>query len=106
MFETNPAAGSYPELNAAADRAFQILRHGAEVLTVRIPKHDRPPSLMVALHVWSLAHGVASLFCRPDRARRTLPMPPEDLLEAGVLLYLRGLGLAGGPSATDPSSGA
>jgi len=46
----------------------------------------------VALHVWSLAHGIASLFGRGDPGRRRLPMPPEELLEAGVLVYLRGLG--------------
>jgi hypothetical protein len=40
-----------------------------------------------------MAHGVASLFGRGDAARRTLPMSPEELLEAGVLVYLRGLGL-------------
>jgi len=37
-------------------------------------------------------HGVASLFGRGDAARRKLPMSPEDLLEAEVLIYLRGLG--------------
>ena len=46
---------------------------------------------MVALHIWSLAHGVASLFARGDGARRPLPMSAEDLLEAGVLVYLDGL---------------
>jgi hypothetical protein len=33
------------------------------------------------------------LFGRGDAASRRLPMSPEELLEAGVLLYLRGLGL-------------
>ena len=49
---------------------------------------------MVALHVWSLAHGVAALFVSgsPDLLRK-LPMSPEDLLEAGLLLYLQSLGL-------------
>ncbi|MDB5503260.1 MAG: transcriptional regulator, TetR family, partial [Tardiphaga sp.] len=56
------------------------------------PGVARPPALMMALHIWSLAHGVASLFGRGDAARRKLPMSPEDLLEAGVLIYLRGLG--------------
>ena len=50
--------------------------------------------MMMALHIWSLAHGVASLFGRGDAARRKLPMSPEDLLEAGVLIYLRGLGFS------------
>ena len=57
---------------------------------------QRPPSLMVALHVWALSHGIASLFVRADPSRRKLPMSPEDLLEAGVLIYLQSLGLAGG----------
>ena len=45
---------------------------------------------MMALHIWSMSHGIASLFGRGDAARRALPMSPEELLEAGVLLYLRG----------------
>jgi len=48
---------------------------------------------MVALHIWSMTHGIASLFARGDAARRSLPMPPEELLEAAVLIYFRGLGL-------------
>ena len=38
-----------------------------------------------------MAHGVASLFSRGDAARRKLPMSPDELLEAEVLIYLRGL---------------
>ena len=49
---------------------------------------------MMALHIWALSHGIASLFGRGDAGRRTLPMSPEELLEAGVLIYLRGLGSA------------
>jgi hypothetical protein len=51
---------------------------------------------MVAAHVWAFAHGVASLFGGAGPGKRKLPMPADELLEAGVLLYLRGLGLAGG----------
>jgi hypothetical protein len=47
------------------------------------------------LHIWALSHGIASLFGRGDTASRKLPMRSEELLEAGVLLYLRGLGLPG-----------
>jgi hypothetical protein len=54
----------------------------------------RPPAMMMALHIWSMSHGVASLFGRGDAARRKLPMSPEDLLEAQVLIYLRGLGFS------------
>ena len=101
MFETGIDRNAYPALDAAAERAFGVLRLAAEQLTAQLPKPNRPPSLMVALHVWALSHGIAALFCRPDRTRKALPMLPEELLEAGVLLYLQGLGLAGGPLRDD-----
>ena len=55
---------------------------------------------MMSLHVWALSHGVASLFGRGDEARRKVPMSPEDLLEAAILVYLGGLGFdaAAGPT--------
>jgi AcrR family transcriptional regulator len=97
MFE----AGIPPQANSllaqAGDRAFGILRSAAEALCADLPRGSRPPALMMALHVWALSHGIASLFGRGDAGRRKLPMSPEELLEAGVLLYLQGLGLAGGP---------
>jgi AcrR family transcriptional regulator len=99
MFETRIAFDSHPGLLAAGDRAFSILREGADQLTASLPAGRRPPSLMVALHVWALSHGIASLFVRADPSRRKLPMSPEDLLEAGVLIYLQSLGLAGGEAA-------
>jgi AcrR family transcriptional regulator len=99
MFESRLANDAYPGLQAAGDRAFAALREAAEALTSRMPAGRRPPSLMMALHVWSLSHGVASLFARPDASRRKLPMTAEDLLEAGVLLYLQGLGLTRAPGA-------
>jgi hypothetical protein len=62
-----------------------------------MPAKNRPPVMMMALHIWAMAHGIASLFGRGDAARRTLPMSAEDLLEAAVLIYMRGLGLPDGP---------
>lgn len=95
MFEAGVAADSDPDLRAAGDRAFAVLRNASEKLVALAPAKQRPPALMVALHIWSMTHGIASLFGRGDSARRTLPMPPEDLLEAAVLVYLRGLGISG-----------
>ncbi|MBS7705312.1 TetR/AcrR family transcriptional regulator [Chelatococcus asaccharovorans] len=92
MFESGLPADASAELQQAAERAFGVLRQGAEVLVAAMPSPGRPPALMVALHIWSMAHGVASLFGRADAARRKLPMAPEDLLEAGFLIYLKGLG--------------
>ena len=97
MFEARIAFDGHPGLLAAGARAFAVLREGADRLAADLPPGRRPPALMVALHVWALSHGIATLFVRADPSRRKLPMSPEDLLEAGVLVYLQGLGLAGGP---------
>jgi AcrR family transcriptional regulator len=93
MFEAGLPLHAYPELVEAGERAFAVLRRAAEMLAARLPAGERPPALMVGLHVWALSHGIASLFARGDAARRQLPMSAEDLLEAGVLVYLRGLGI-------------
>src|SRR4051812_49059498 len=93
MFESGVAADSTPGLLAAGERAFGVIRAAAERLAALAPPGvPRPPALMMALHIWSMAHGIASLFARGDAARRKLPMTPEELLEAEVLIYLRGLG--------------
>jgi AcrR family transcriptional regulator len=94
MFEAGVAVGADPHLREAADRAFSVLRGAAEALVATMPGF-RPPALMVALHIWSSAHGIASLFGRADASRRPLPMTPEELLEAQTLVYLRGLGVPG-----------
>lgn len=95
MFEAQLPPDASPELAQAADRAQGILRQACEALCALMPADKRPPASMMSFHVWALAHGIASLFARGDAARRKLPMAPEDLLEAGILLYLRGLGLEG-----------
>ncbi len=93
MFEAGIPPGTDPALLQAGDRVFAILRQAAEAIATKLPEQGRPPALMIALHIWSLAHGIASLFGRGDAARRKLPMAPDDLLEAGVLVYLQGLGI-------------
>ncbi len=93
MFEAGIPHANNPDLRAAGERAF-----GDPARSVRSDhrrccrREDRPPAMMMALHIWALSHGIASLFGRGDKARRTLPMPPEELLEAAMLIYLRGLG--------------
>ena len=93
MFESGLPVDANPTLMAASERAFAIIRAAAERLAALVPAGmPRPPAMMMALHIWSMSHGVASLFARGDAARRKLPMSAEDLLEAEVLIYLRGLG--------------
>ena len=94
MFEAGVPLAPNPELREAGDRAFAVLRAAAEKLCTQMPPRGRPPALMVALHIWAVAHGIASLFGRGDAARRSLPMSPEELLEAETLIYLKGLGIS------------
>jgi len=85
MFESGLAVDVSASLQAAAERAFAVIRAAAERLAALAPPGTpRPPALMMALHIWSMSHGIASLFARGDSA--------EELLEAEVLIYLRGLG--------------
>lgn len=97
MFGTGANAADDPHLRAAADRAFAVLRRAAEAISATYPAPERPPALMVALHLWAEAHGIASLFLAQEGARRPLPMSPEELLEAALLVYLRGLGPPAAP---------
>jgi AcrR family transcriptional regulator len=93
MFEGGVPVGANPSLREASDRAFAVLRAAAEKFCAAMPAAGRPPALMVALHIWAMAHGVASLFGRGDGAQRAMPMSPAELLEADMLVYLRGLGV-------------
>ena len=93
MFETGLSLESSPQLRTAGERTFAVLRAATEQLVAAMPAHNRPPVLMMALHVWAIAHGIASLFGRGDGAQRAAPIAPEELLEAAMLIYLRGLGV-------------
>ncbi len=101
MFETGMPKVENAGLQESADRAFDVLSKATGKLIEKLPEAGRPPCRMVALHIWAMSHGIASLFGRGN-AKAGSPVSPEELLEAGVLIYLRGLGLAGGagPPAT------
>jgi AcrR family transcriptional regulator len=100
MFESGLPPDLNPELRAASERAFGILRTAADGVVTLLPAGKRPPALMMSLHVWSMAHGIASLFGRGDAGRRSLPMTAEELLESAMLIYLQGLGFSQKSQAT------
>jgi AcrR family transcriptional regulator len=91
MFEAGIPLDGNSALRDAGERVFAVLRSATEKLIAGLPARSRPPALMMSLHIWALSHGIASLFGRGDAARRTLPMTPEDLLEAAILIYREGL---------------
>lgn len=92
MFESGVAPGQTPELQAAAARAETAMLRATEALLRTLPEGRRPPAAMVAAHVWSMSHGVVELHSRAAPGARA-PYSPEDLLESGIGIYLRGLGL-------------
>lgn len=93
MFESGLNVATYPELRTAADEAFETLKVAVAALVATAPEGQRPPVLMVSLHIWAVSHGIASLFGRGDGAALKQPISAEELLESHMLVYLRGLGL-------------
>lgn len=91
MFESGLSTVANPDLARASDRAFSVLAGGAARLAERLPDR-RPPAGMVANHVWAFSHGIVELFARGKPGGRS-PYSAEELLESGVSIYLRGLGL-------------
>jgi len=92
MFESGVAVNRNPDLAAAAMRARAVLENAARDLSQHIPPEKRPPASMFSAHIWAMSHGVVELFARNSPGTAS-PFPPEDLLESGIGIYLRGLGL-------------
>jgi len=92
MFESGISVNRTPELAAAVTRANAVLEKAAGDLSQHIPQDKRPPASMFSAHIWAMSHGVVELFARNSPGRAS-PFPPEDLLESGIGIYLRGLGL-------------
>lgn len=92
MFESGVSAQSNPDLALAATRSSAVLEAAATALSEHIPAEKRPPASMVSAHIWAMSHGVVELYARGTPGANS-PFPPEDLLETGIGVYLRGLGL-------------
>jgi AcrR family transcriptional regulator len=92
MFESGVSINANPDLALAARRASDVLERAANELSKHIPVEKRPPASMFSAHIWAMSHGVVELFARGAPGRKS-PFPPEDLLESGIGIYLRGLGL-------------
>ena len=92
MFESGISINRTPELAILANRALGVLERAAVELSQHIPPDKRPPAQMVSAHIWAMCHGVVELFARGSPGTKS-PFPPEELLETGIGVYLRGLGL-------------
>jgi AcrR family transcriptional regulator len=92
MFESGISVNRTPELADVAQRASDVLEKSARDLSKHIPEEKRPPPAMFSAHVWAMSHGVVELFARNSPGRAS-PFPADELLESGIGIYLRGLGL-------------
>lgn len=92
MFESGLSFNAHPDLALVAAKARGVLEKAAEKLSEQMPPDRRPPATMFSAHVWAMSHGVVELYMRGAPGAKS-PFPPEDLLEAGIGIYLRGLGL-------------
>lgn len=92
MFEAGLSIHAHPGLGPVSARARSVLESAAARLSDHLPPGKRPPASMFSAHVWALSHGIVELYARGAPGAQS-PFSPEDLLETGIGIYLRGLGL-------------
>lgn len=92
MFEAGLSIHAHPALGPVSARARSVLETAATRLSEHLPAGKRPPASMFSAHVWALSHGIVELYARGAPGAQS-PFSPEDLLETGIGIYLRGLGL-------------
>lgn len=92
MFESGVSINRSPDLALVANRALGVIEKAAAELMAELPENRRPPARMVSAHILAFSHGVVELYARGAPGTKS-PFPPEDLLESGIGIYLRGLGL-------------
>ena len=92
MFESGLSFNAHSDLALMAQKARGVLEKAAESLSQHMPVGRRPPASMFSAHIWAMSHGVVELFMRGNPGAKSA-FSPEDLLESGIGIYLRGLGL-------------
>ena len=90
MFESGISPNHSSDLAKVAERADRAMERATAALMAHVPLKHRPPVAMVSAHIWAMSHGVVELYAREGNRA---PYSPEDLLESGIGVYLRGLGL-------------
>ena len=106
MFLSGVAPAVLPELRETADRAFAVLVGAASRLGGQQPDGSPAEARQIALHMWALAHGIATLAASGAGAGKGL-LSPDDakkLLEAGCAIYLAGLRIGAGRKSANPAA--
>lgn len=92
MFESSLDIAAHGELATAAAQARAVMDRVAADLVAPLAADKRPPASLIAQHMWALCHGVVELVARGSTGLAS-PYPPEAVLETGLGIYLRGLGI-------------
>ena len=94
MFEAELAPDGdpafHPAFHAAADRAYRTLSAVTDRLESAGGTEQPVPPEAVFFHIWSLAHGAATL----GKGSAAPALSRHRMLDLGVELYLKGLGVA------------
>ena len=91
MFQSGLKPTQPAPLREAADKTFAVLVAAASRLGARQPDGSPADPRRTALHVWALAHGIATL-CKAGGVEGLLSAEQaQRLLQAGAATYLAGL---------------
>ena len=93
MFESSIDINRLPGLADAAGRARALMHGACDALCPLIAAERCPEASLLTAHIWAMSHGVVELFLR-NSAGLSDHAAPEEMLEAGLTTYLRGLGLS------------
>lgn len=91
MFEAGIAIERGSDLETAAGRAYEALSKVAEEIADGDVNGADVPAKQIFFHIWSLAHGAATLSAGAVPGGGISRAEAEDLLDDGVNVYLRGL---------------
>ena len=92
MFESGISVNASPALAHAARRAKSVVERTARTLVSGLDTSTIPPPAMIGDHIWAISHGVVELYARGPAGLRS-QFSAEELLETGIGVYLRGLGV-------------
>jgi len=92
MFESDVSANRTTELSHTSQRAHNIMERASQDLRHYMHLDLRPVASMFSVHIQAMSHSVVGLFAY-DSACAQSSFESKDLLETGIGLYPRGLGV-------------
>jgi AcrR family transcriptional regulator len=92
MFKSDISANRTTQLYHASQRAHNIMDRASQELRHYMHLDLRPVASIFSVHIQAMSHSVVGLFAC-DSACAQSPFEPKALIETGIGLYLRGVGV-------------